>query len=120
MKENLDRFKDLQIGQTIKNPWDQELTLVTNIVGRVNDELVARVVAMNAESYGSKNVNIISFYVKDGYERLKSQLIRKVMEDSKDQEYHRLITELSVQKVTKVKTRDWRLFIWCLKVSEYK
>ncbi|OLS18612.1 MAG: hypothetical protein HeimC2_44240 [Candidatus Heimdallarchaeota archaeon LC_2] len=91
MKKNISRFKDLQIGQTIINPWNQELTLVTNVVGRVDGKLVARAVAMNAESYGSKNVNIISFYVKDGYEKMKSQLIRKIMEDCKDQEYHRLI-----------------------------
>ena len=91
MKDNLNRFKDLQVRQTIKNPWDQELTLVTNVVGRVNGELVGRAVAMNVGSYGSKNVNVISFYVKEGFENLKSQLLRKIIEDSKDQEYHRLI-----------------------------
>ncbi|MFV2014931.1 MAG: hypothetical protein ACC656_05865 [Candidatus Heimdallarchaeota archaeon] len=91
MKSNLSRFKDLQIGETIKNPWDQELTLVSNVVGRIGGELVARAVAINVEAYGSKNVNLISFYVKDGYENLKSQLIRQIIDDCKDQEYHRLI-----------------------------
>lgn len=91
MKNNLSRFKDLKVGETIKNPWDQELTLVSNVVGRINDKLVARAVAMNVEAYGSKNVSLISFYVKEGYENLKSQLIRQIISDCKDQEYHRLI-----------------------------
>ncbi|MHA2030460.1 MAG: hypothetical protein ACW99A_16535 [Candidatus Kariarchaeaceae archaeon] len=91
MKQNLSRFKDLKVREKIKNPWDQELTLVSNVVGRIDGKLVARAVAMNVEAYGSKNVNIVSFYVEDGYEYMKSQLLRKIIEDCKDQEYHRLI-----------------------------
>jgi hypothetical protein len=91
MKQNLSRFKDLRIGEKVKNPWDQELTLVSNVVGRVQNKLVARAVAMNVESYGSKNVNIISFHVEEGFEYMKSRLLRKIIEDSKNQEYHRLI-----------------------------
>ncbi|MHA2276766.1 MAG: hypothetical protein ACXAC2_13415, partial [Candidatus Kariarchaeaceae archaeon] len=32
MKQNLSRFKDLKVREKIKNPWDQELTLVSNVV----------------------------------------------------------------------------------------
>lgn len=91
MKNNLSRFKDLKVGETIKNPWDQELTLVSNVVGRIDGKLVARAVAMNVEVFGSKNVSLISFYVKEGHENLKSQLIRHIISDCKNQEYHRLI-----------------------------
>lgn len=91
MKTNLSRFKDLKVGDIVKNPWDQELTAVSNVVGRIDDKLVARAVAMNVEAFGSKNVTLISFHVEEGYEDLKSQLLRQIISDCKDQDYHRLI-----------------------------
>lgn len=91
MKQNLSRFKDLKVGGSVKNPWDQKLTLISNVVARLGGKLVGRGVVMNVESFGSKTANLISFHIEENRNDIKQQIVRKLLEDCRSQEYHRLV-----------------------------
>ncbi|MHA2403892.1 MAG: hypothetical protein ACXADH_12930, partial [Candidatus Kariarchaeaceae archaeon] len=91
-KQSIIPFQDMNPGDSMKNPWDQELTLVSHLVVLRDEKVVARILVMNVESFGPETANIRALQFKEGNESFViANLISSVIGDSGSRSYTKLI-----------------------------